>query len=159
MAARGAEVAAVIVEPVPANCGLLLQRPEFLRLLREETARHGALLLFDEVISGFRLGPGGAAAHYGVKPDLITYGKVIGGGLPVGAYAGRREVGGVVAPCGPVYQAGTLSGNPVAMAAGRAMLETLAQGGWERLEAAADELESLLRPLLAPYPVTLVRLG
>lgn len=159
MAARGAEVAAVIVEPVPANCGLLLQRPEFLRLLREETRRHGALLIFDEVISGFRLGPGGAAAHYGIEPDLLTYGKVIGGGLPVGAYAGRREVMEVVAPAGPVYQAGTLSGNPVAMAAGRAMLEALAAGGWDRLEGASAELEGLLRPLLAPYPATLVRLG
>lgn len=159
MAARGSEVAAVIVEPVPANCGLLLQRPEFLRLLREETRRHGALLIFDEVISGFRLGPGGAAAHYGIEPDLLTYGKVIGGGLPVGAYAGRREVMEVVAPAGPVYQAGTLSGNPVAMSAGRAMLEALSQGGWDRLEAASRELEGLLRPLLAPYPATLVRLG
>ncbi len=159
MAARGPEVAAVIVEPVPANCGLLLQRPEFLQALRDETRRHGALLIFDEVISGFRLGPGGAAAHYGLEPDLLTYGKVIGGGLPVGAYAGRREVMEVVAPVGPVYQAGTLSGNPVAMAAGRAMLEALEGGGWARLEAASAELEALLRPLLAPYPATLVRLG
>lgn len=159
MAARGREVAAVIIEPVPANCGLLLQRPEFLRLLREETARHGALLIFDEVISGFRLGAGGAAAHYGIEPDLLTYGKVIGGGLPVGAYAGRREVMEVVAPLGPVYQAGTLSGNPVAMSAGRAMLEALEQGGWARLDAVSRELEALLLPVLAPYPVQLVRLG
>ncbi|MCO5166932.1 MAG: glutamate-1-semialdehyde 2,1-aminomutase [Planctomycetes bacterium] len=159
MSARGREVAAVIVEPVPANCGLLLQRPEFLAALREETARHGALLILDEVISGFRLGPGGAAAHYGIAPDLLTYGKVIGGGLPVGAYAGRREVMEVVAPAGPVYQAGTLSGNPVAMAAGRATLEALERGGWERLEAASATLEALLAPVVAPYPVSLVRLG
>ncbi|MBX3469557.1 MAG: glutamate-1-semialdehyde 2,1-aminomutase [Planctomycetes bacterium] len=159
MSARGAEVAAVIVEPVPANCGLLLQRPEFLAALREETTRHGALLILDEVISGFRLGPGGAAAHYGIAPDLLTYGKVIGGGLPVGAYAGRREVMEVVAPAGPVYQAGTLSGNPVAMSAGRAMLEALERGGWARLEAASATLEALLRPIVEPYPVSLVRLG
>jgi glutamate-1-semialdehyde 2,1-aminomutase len=159
MRERGREVAAVIIEPVPANCGLLLQRPEFLRLLREETTRHGALLIFDEVISGFRLGAQGAAGHYGVAPDLLTFGKVIGGGLPVGAYGGRREVMDMIAPVGPVYQAGTLSGNPVAMAAGRAMLETLAAGGWERLEAVSRELEQLLLPVLAPYPVTLVRLG
>jgi glutamate-1-semialdehyde 2,1-aminomutase len=159
MRARGSEVAAVLIEPVPANSGLLLQRPGFLRLLREETARAGALLIFDEVISGFRLGPGGAAAHYGIEPDLLTFGKVIGGGLPVGAYGGRREVMERVAPLGPVYQAGTLSGNPVAMAAGLAALSALREGGWATLERRGQELEELWAPVLAPYPLELVRLG
>ena len=159
MQARGSQVAAVLIEPVPANSGLLLQRPEFLRLLREETARAGALLIFDEVISGFRLGPGGAAAHYGIAPDLLTFGKVIGGGLPVGAYGGRREVMDKVAPLGPVYQAGTLSGNPVAMAGGLATLRALREGGWDALERRGQELEELWGPVLAPYPVSLVRIG
>jgi glutamate-1-semialdehyde 2,1-aminomutase len=158
-AERGSEVAAVIVEPVPANCGLLLQTQEFLQLLRDETAKAGALLIFDEVISGFRLGPGGAAAHYGITPDLLTYGKVIGGGLPVGAYAGKREVMESVAPLGPVYQAGTLSGNPVAMAAGKAALQALQNGGYERLNANAETLAGLLEPHLAKHPVSLVRIG
>jgi glutamate-1-semialdehyde 2,1-aminomutase len=128
MAERGGEVAAVIVEPVPANCGLLVQEQSFLELLRAETKAHGALLIFDEVITGFRLGATGAAGHYGIEPDLLTFGKVIGGGLPVGAYGGRKEVMDVIAPLGPVYQAGTLSGNPVAMAAGRAALTALRDG-------------------------------
>ncbi len=159
MRARGPEVAAVIVEPVPANCGLLRQRPEFLRLLREETARAGALLILDEVISGFRLGPHGAAGAFELEPDLLTFGKVIGGGLPVGAYAGRREVMEAVAPLGPVYQAGTLSGNPVAMAAGAAALDALREGGWGALERNAAALFELLAPVVAPYPVTLAREG
>ena len=159
MRARGSEVAAVIVEPVPANCGLLLQRPEFLRCLREETKKAGALLIFDEVISGFRLGPGGAADHYGIRPDLLTFGKVIGGGLPVGAYGGRRDVMERVAPLGPVYQAGTLSGNPVAMAAGRAALEALRAGGWKELDRRGAELVELWLPALAGYPISLVTLG
>ena len=159
MRARGREVAAVLIEPVPANSGLLLQRPEFLRLLREETRRAGALLIFDEVISGFRLGPGGAAAHYGIAPDLLTFGKVIGGGLPVGAYGGRREVMEKVAPLGPVYQAGTLSGNPVAMAAGSAALGALRAGGWDALARRGEELEARWKPVLEPYPLGLVRLG
>ena len=159
MATRGHEVAAVLIEPVPANCGLLLQRPEFLRALRAECDRAGALLVFDEVISGFRLGPGGAAARYGVRPDLLTYGKVIGGGLPVGAYAGRRDVMSCVAPSGCIYQAGTLSGNPVAMSAGRATLEALRDGGWDLLEARSAALERALRPLVEHYPARLVREG
>jgi glutamate-1-semialdehyde 2,1-aminomutase len=125
MRERGAEIAAVLVEPIPANAGLLLQRQEFLRLLREECSRHGALLIFDEVISGFRIGPAGAAGHNGITPDLATYGKVIGGGLPVGAYGGPRALMEQLSPLGPVYQAGTLSGNPVAMAAGIATLQRL----------------------------------
>jgi len=159
MAERGAEIAAVIVEPVPANCGLLVQEPAFLEVLREETRKAGALLIFDEVITGFRLGPTGAAGRLGVDPDLLTYGKVIGGGLPVGAYAGWRVVMDATAPLGPVYQAGTLSGNPVAMAAGAAALKALRDGGWDRLEANAGVLERLLRPVVAPYPVDLVRVG
>jgi glutamate-1-semialdehyde 2,1-aminomutase len=122
---RGSEIAAVIIEGVPANSGLLIQRQQFMRLLRELCTRHGALLILDEVITGFRLGPNGAAALYGIEPDLATYGKVIGGGLPVGAYGGRRELMEQLAPLGPVYQAGTLSGNPVAMAAGAATLGIL----------------------------------
>jgi glutamate-1-semialdehyde 2,1-aminomutase len=139
MRERGDEIAAVLIEPVPANAGLLLQRPEFLRLLREECSRHGALLIFDEVISGFRFGPAGAAGHYGIVPDLATYGKVIGGGLPVGAYGGSRALMEQLSPLGPVYQAGTLSGNPVAMAAGIATLTRLLGDGG----AAYAELEQI----------------
>ncbi|MGE0707247.1 MAG: glutamate-1-semialdehyde 2,1-aminomutase [Planctomycetota bacterium] len=158
-AEAGQEIAAVVIEPVPANCGLLLQRPEFLALLREETQRAGALLLFDEVISGFRLGPGGASARYGIRPDLLTFGKVIGGGLPVGAYAGRAEIMELVAPLGPVYQAGTLSGNPLAMAAGLATLRELQAGGFARLDERGEALEARLAPALAGHPLELVRQG
>ncbi len=121
----GDELACAIIEPIPANNGLLLQDLSFLTRLRELCAKHGALLIFDEVISGFRAGPGGAAELYGITPDLVTFGKIIGGGMPVGLYGGRKDVMGVVSPDGPVYQAGTLSGNPVAMAAGLATLERL----------------------------------
>lgn len=121
----GDELACAIIEPIPANNGLLLQDLAFLKRLRELCTKHGALLIFDEVISGFRVGPGGAAELYGITPDLATYGKIIGGGMPVGLYGGRKDVMGVVSPDGPVYQAGTLSGNPVAMAAGLATLELL----------------------------------
>jgi glutamate-1-semialdehyde 2,1-aminomutase len=133
-ASEGDQVAAVIIEPVPANNGLLLQSREYLGHLRELCSRHGAVLIFDEVISGFRLGPGGAAEAYGIQPDLATFGKVIGGGMPVGAFGGREDIMRELAPLGGVYQAGTLSGNPVAMAAGLATLETLeAEDGWARL--------------------------
>jgi len=159
MAKWGEDVAAVIVEPLPANCGLLVQDVEFLRLLRSETKRYGSLLIFDEVISGFRLGPGGMAAETGIEPDLLTFGKVIGGGLPVGAYAGRKDVMDVIAPLGPVYQAGTLSGNPVAMAAGHATLELLRDGGWDALAAKGEEFERLLTPILKGFQVSLVRKG
>ncbi|HJU84417.1 MAG TPA: glutamate-1-semialdehyde 2,1-aminomutase [Holophagaceae bacterium] len=121
----GAETACAIVEPIPANNGLLPQQLEFLERLRELCSKYGSLLIFDEVISGFRVAPGGAASMYGITPDLVTYGKIIGGGMPVGCYGGRKDVMGVVSPDGPVYQAGTLSGNPVAMAAGLATLERL----------------------------------
>lgn len=116
------EIACVIIEPVPANNGLLLQDKDFLIFLREICSENKTLLLFDEVISGFRLGFTGAAGHYDIKPDIITYGKIIGGGLPVGAYGASAEIMSIVSPDGPMYQAGTLSGNPVAMAAGIAQL-------------------------------------
>ena len=158
----GGRIAAVIIEPVPANNGLLLQRPEFLHSLRELCSRYGALLIFDEVISGFRLGPGGAAAHYKIKPDLATFGKVIGGGMPVGAFAGKREIMKQLSPEGGVYQAGTLSGNPVAMTAGLATLRTLQkEDGWRRLEALGGYLEQAVGAALSesPVPVRLCRLG
>jgi glutamate-1-semialdehyde 2,1-aminomutase len=153
-------IAAVIIEPVPANNGLLLQRPEYLEFLRTITREHRALLIFDEVISGFRLGPGGAAKHYGIEPDLLTFGKVIGGGMPVGAYAGRREIMQKLAPEGPVYQAGTLSGNPVAMAAGLATLETLeAHDGWARLEELGRLWDRELGAFVTGEGHSYVRLG
>ncbi len=162
MRERGREVAAVLIEGVPANSGLLVQEPAFVAALREECTRAGALLVLDEVITGFRLGAGGAAARYGVRPDLVTFGKVIGGGLPVGAYGGRADLMAHVAPLGPVYQAGTLSGNPVAMAAGKAALETLRAGGWALLDDRARALEAALAPVCAAAPggpATLVREG
>jgi glutamate-1-semialdehyde 2,1-aminomutase len=160
--AEGARIAAVIIEPVPANHGLLLQRREFLEALRRVTRAHGALLIFDEVISGFRLGRGGAAELLGITPDLATFGKVIGGGMPVGAFGGARPIMARLAPDGDTYQAGTLSGNPVAMAAGLATLDLLErESGWQRLEARGAELEALLKPVLAgaAFPVHLVRVG
>ena len=159
---RGAEIAAVIIEPVPANNGLLLQRAEFLTALRRETERAGTLLIFDEVISGFRLAKGGAAEVLGITPDLATFGKVIGGGLPVGAFGGRRDVMRHLAPEGAVYQAGTLSGNAVAMAAGLATLRVLErEQAWSKLEETGRALEAALAPVLleAPYPIAFVRAG
>jgi glutamate-1-semialdehyde 2,1-aminomutase len=161
-ASDGARIAALIIEPVPANHGLLIQRREFLERLRQVTRRHGALLIFDEVISGFRLSPGGAAQLLGITPDLATFGKVIGGGMPVGAFGGARRIMERLAPLGDTYQAGTLSGNPVAMAAGLATLEVLErESGWQQLEARGAELEKLLTPVLAraAFPVHLVRAG
>ena len=156
----GSRIAAVIIEPVPANNGLLLQRREFLATLRRETERAGALLIFDEVISGFRVAKGGAAEFYGITPDLATFGKVIGGGLPVGAFGGTRAVMRHLAPLGAVYQAGTLSGNALAMAAGLATLGVLErEKGWPKLEALGARLEALLLPTLAPAPASFVRLG
>lgn len=118
-------IAAVVIEPMPANNGLLLQRPEFLRFLREITRKHGSLLVFDEVISGFRLKFGGFGQMLGIRPDLVTLGKIIGGGMPVGAIVGPANIMDVLSPVGPVYQAGTLSGNPVSLAAGVATLKVL----------------------------------
>lgn len=125
---HGDKLAAAIIEGIPANNGLLVQRHDFMRLLRALTEKHGTLLILDEVITGFRLGLEGAAAYYGIFPDLITYGKIIGGGMPVGAFGGRADIMDVLSPLGPVYQAGTLSGNPMAMTAGLATLNKLADG-------------------------------
>ncbi|RJO62889.1 MAG: glutamate-1-semialdehyde-2,1-aminomutase [Dehalococcoidia bacterium] len=137
-----AEIAAVIVEPVAANMGVVPPQPGFLAGLRELTRQYGALLIFDEVITGFRVAYGGAQALYGITPDMTTLGKVIGGGLPVGAYGGRREIMQLVAPLGPVYQAGTLSGNPLAMAAGIATIEALHDPAlYHRLEDNSTSLE------------------
>ena len=161
-AAEGGRIAAAIIEPVPANNGLLIQRPQFLKALRAQCDAHGALLIFDEVITGFRLGPGGAAADYDLVPDLATFGKVIGGGMPVGAFAGRRELMRELAPDGSVYQAGTLSGNPVAMAAGLATLDVLQEtDGWQTLDANGQYLERTLGEVLRESPVeaSLARLG
>jgi glutamate-1-semialdehyde 2,1-aminomutase len=124
-AAHGSEIAAVIVEPVAGNMNLVLPRPGFLEALREECTRHGAVLILDEVMTGFRVALGGAQARFGIRPDLTTLGKVIGGGLPVGAVGGRRDIMETLAPLGPVYQAGTLSGNPVAVAAGLSTLNLI----------------------------------
>lgn len=137
--------AALIVEPVAANMGLVLPRPGYLEGLRERTSRDGTVLIFDEVISGFRVAAGGAQELYGVRPDLTTLGKILGGGLPVGAYGGRRDLMERMAPSGPVYQAGTLSGNPLAMSAGIAMLQEIARRPpYEELERKGSLLESLL---------------
>jgi glutamate-1-semialdehyde 2,1-aminomutase len=137
------QIAAVIVEPVAGNMGLVPPVPGFLEGLRKVTADDGALLIFDEVMTGFRVHPGGAQALYGIKPDLTALGKVIGGGLPVGAYGGRREIMGMVAPIGPMYQAGTLSGNPLAMTAGIETLKAIQEPSvWEGLDTAGAKLMS-----------------
>jgi glutamate-1-semialdehyde 2,1-aminomutase len=135
------EIAAIIVEPVAGNMGVVPPAPGFLQGLRDITSAHGALLIFDEVMTGFRVHPGGAQTLYNIKPDLTTLGKVIGGGLPVGAYGGRRDVMQMVAPAGPMYQAGTLSGNPLAMMAGIETLKELQQPGtWEAIDARSSRL-------------------
>jgi glutamate-1-semialdehyde 2,1-aminomutase len=159
---RGDEIAAVIVEPVAANMGVVPPAPGFLELLRTFCSDHGALLIFDEVITGFRVGLGGWQAGSGVMPDLTCLGKVVGGGMPVGAYGGRREVMQLVAPLGPVYQAGTLSGNPLAMAAGIATLRELARlGFYEALEAKAARLADGIEAAVARHeaPARLNRVG
>jgi glutamate-1-semialdehyde 2,1-aminomutase len=160
---QGPKIAAVILEPIPANSGLLLQRPEFLQKVRDLTTEHGALLIFDEVISGFRVGATGAAGKYGICPDLITFGKVIGSGMPVGAFGGRRDVMETVAPLGPVYQAGTLSGNPVAMAAGAAGLHAILDDDrfFDRLETLGARLAAGVADIVERrmLPVTFVREG
>jgi len=155
-------IAAVIVEPVAGNMGVVPPADGFLRGLRDITTREGALLIFDEVMTGFRVSRGGAQELYDVLPDLTTLGKVIGGGLPVGAYGGRRELMEQVAPAGPVYQAGTLSGNPLAMAAGLAQLEALVEANaWDRLETSSARLESGLRAIFSEMgvPFALNRVG
>jgi glutamate-1-semialdehyde 2,1-aminomutase len=159
---HGGKIAAVIVEPVAGNMGVVPAAAGFLKGLRELCTRDGAALVFDEVITGFRLGWGGMQGRCGVRPDLTCLGKIVGGGLPVGAYGGRRELMEQVAPLGPVYQAGTLSGNPLAMAAGRATLEVLRRPGtYERLEALGARLEAGLAETArgAGVPFAINRVG
>src|SRR5438067_5102756 len=156
------EIAAVIVEPVPANAGLYLPSDDFLSMLRKECTVNNVLLIFDEVITGFRLSRGGAQEIYGIKPDLTALGKVIGGGLPVGAFGGRAEIMDQLSPDGPVYQAGTLSGNPLAMAAGLAQLRELERiDGWKLLEKLGAQFEELARDAIAQAKsdITFHRIG
>ena len=142
-------IAAVILEPIPANAGLYFARENFLEALRKECTQNGALLIFDEVMTGFRVARGGAQELFGIRPDLTALGKVIGGGLPVGAFGGRAEIMEQLSPAGPVYQAGTLSGNPLAMAAGLAQLRELERiDGWKLLEAAGARFEEAARATL-----------
>ncbi len=158
----GEEIACIIVEPVAGNMGVIPPAEGFLAELREITRRYGALLIFDEVITGFRVAPGGAQERYGVTPDLTCLGKIIGGGLPVGAFGGRREIMERLAPLGPVYQAGTLAGNPLAMQAGIATLELLRQEGtYETLERLGARMESGLHAAAdnADVPLTINRVG
>lgn len=157
--ACGQEIAAVIVEPVAANMGVVLPEDGFLEALRRICTANGSILIFDEVITGFRLSLSGAQGYYGVEPDLTTFGKIIGGGMPVGAYGGRRDIMEMVAPAGPVYQAGTLSGNPVAMAAGLAQILLLRDTPhfYEELHKKSDRLftgmEAILKEAGSPYQV------
>ena len=150
-------IAGVILEPIVGNAGFIQPEPGFLEGLRELTKENGALLVFDEVMTGFRISYGGAQAHFGVTPDLTTMGKVIGGGLPVGAYGGRADIMGMVAPAGPMYQAGTLSGNPLAMTAGIKTLELLKQPGtYDRLTATTQKLVAGIKEAaqIAGLPIT-----
>src|SRR6266516_1544168 len=156
------QIAAVIAEPVPANAGLYFPSEKFLSVLRDECTRNGALLIFDEVITGFRAARGGAQEIYGVKPDLSALGQIIGGGLPVGAFGGRAEIMDLLSPDGPVYQAGTLSGNPLALAAGLAQLRELERiNGWKLLEELGAQFEQLVRDAIknAKIDITFHRLG
>ncbi|WP_166332376.1 glutamate-1-semialdehyde 2,1-aminomutase [Sphingobacterium chungjuense] len=156
------QIATVIIEGVPANNGLLMQDREYVQFLREITQENGALLIFDEVITGFRLGFEGAARYYDVKPDIITYGKIIGGGMPVGAYGASNELMSHISPDGGVYQAGTLSGNPVAMSAGIAALSILAQDGfYENLEAVTQKFVQEIQAYIAQkeYRVKVFTIG
>ena len=159
-ARQGEEIAAVVVEPVAGNMGMVLPEAGFLEGLRQVTEEHGALLIFDEVITGFRVSHGGAQGLFGVYPDLTTLGKIIGGGLPVGAYGGRREIMEQLAPNGPVYQAGTLSGNPLAMAAGAATLKQLKEPGfYEQLDAKRRKLEAGLKEAARQAGVAISQAG
>lgn len=159
--ANPGQVAAVIVEPVAANMGVVPPEPGFLEGLRALCDEFGSLLIFDEVITGFRLAPGGAQSYFGVRADLVTYGKIIGGGMPVGAYGGSRKLMELVAPLGPVYQAGTLSGNPVAMAAGLTQLQILSSNPeiYTELERRGSMLQEGLRDALSGIPAQVNRVG
>jgi glutamate-1-semialdehyde 2,1-aminomutase len=160
--ARGEEIAAVLVEPIAGNMGVVPPVSGYLQGLRATTRRYGALLVFDEVMTGWRVHPLGAQVLYGIEPDLTCLGKVVGGGLPAAAYGGRRDLMERIAPAGPVYQAGTLSGNPLAMAAGLAALDALARPGtWERAEAFAKQVAEAIerRAVEASVPVTVQRVG
>lgn len=158
---EGDQIAAFILEPVPANMGVILPRPGYLKKARAITKKHGALLIFDEVITGFRLAPGGAQEFFGVTPDLTTLGKIVGGGLPLAAFGGKKEIMDQLAPLGPVYQAGTLSGNPLAVTAALWMLGGLKKSFYAKLSKTAEKfLELLDREIRAKkYPVQLNRLG
>ena len=157
---KGSEIACVILEPVPANAGLYLPEPGFLEAIQKLCKEHGALLIFDEVMTGFRLAPGGAQEIYGITPDLTTLGKVIGGGLPVGAFGGRADLMDHLAPLGPVYQAGTLSGNPLALAAGLAQLKEMERiDGWKLLEERGSQMEESIRSSIKGKPLTFHRIG
>ncbi|PLS81561.1 MAG: aspartate aminotransferase family protein, partial [Chloroflexi bacterium] len=149
----GAEIAAVIIEPVAGNMGLVQPQPGFLQLLRDLTQRHGALLIFDEVMTGFRVARGGAQERFGILPDLTCLGKVVGGGLPCAAYGGRREIMQHVAPLGAMYQAGTLSGNPLAMAAGIATLKQLTPEMYVELERCGTRLMEGMRAAAAQHDI------
>jgi glutamate-1-semialdehyde 2,1-aminomutase len=159
-AANRNEIAAIILEPVPANAGLYFPEPGFLEELRALCDEEGSVLIFDEVMTGFRVAPGGAQELYDIVPDLTALGKVIGGGLPVGAFGGRAAIMDMLSPDGPVYQAGTLSGNPIAMAAGLAQIgQLIQQGGWSRLEELGEQLEEGIRPAIEGKPLTFHRIG
>jgi glutamate-1-semialdehyde 2,1-aminomutase len=161
-AANPKQIAGIIVEPVPGNAGLYLPKPGFLEFLREITSANGALLIFDEVMTGFRLSLGGAQARFEIRPDLSCFGKIIGGGLPVGAFGGRAEIMDLLAPLGPVYQAGTLSGNPLAMAAGIAAIKELtATDAYTKLEETGANLERGMKDAAksANIPVQFNRIG
>jgi glutamate-1-semialdehyde 2,1-aminomutase len=156
----GREIAAIIVEPVPANAGLYLPEPGFHEGLRTICDEYGALLIFDEVMTGFRLAPGGYQELSGIRPDLTALGKVIGGGLPVGAFGGRADIMDHLSPDGPVYQAGTLSGNPLALAAGLAQLRELERrDGWRALDALGAQFEAVVREMIIGRPLTFTRIG
>jgi glutamate-1-semialdehyde 2,1-aminomutase len=148
-AANQGQIAALIIEPIPGNMGLVPPKPGYLQALRTLCDQEGVVLIFDEVISGFRVGLGGAQAHFSVRPDMTCLGKIVGGGLPLGVYGGRADIMKVIAPEGPVYQAGTLSGNPLAMAAGLATLHQLSAKSYQRLEALGSRLESGIRDAIA----------
>lgn len=156
------QIACVILEPIPANAGLYFPKENFLASLRDECTKHSALLIFDEVMTGFRVARGGAQEIFGIKPDLTALGKVIGGGMPIGAFGGRAEIMDQLSPDGPVYQAGTLSGNPLAMAAGLAQLRELERiNGWKLLEKLGAEFEQLIRKAIASakLDITFHRIG